>query len=386
MLTRSRNLPYNDQEALHDAVARAPEMAVALTGGNIGDCAFPNADWASQVKVTRKTYMASCVGGVFALIQTMLPFGDLAASVGSLDAPLEQSLHGCVWYSTLQADSDYDLSSLYMWRPVGCCARLAPTQNLQYRAGVIAALPYAQVPTAVVLTSVAQLMTQPDVTSHPFDNGIHVTVPHGPMHTSIASGVLYSGAGPAYAARFIDPDATAFEYTPVVYDWDPEMFRVIPSRLAGDNTSLQGYGAMNCVDPHDPETRLRIINGLSLVPRSVIVVSGLQNDTAALTGVFGELTVTRVDEFVNSGLLIQQKPITFAQKAVPITGRPQQAVQTSAGELILNGASQIVQDNWRSAASLAMQGVGLGANLLGDLGIPGAGLVGRGANFLAGLF
>jgi len=94
--------------------------------------------------------------------------------------------------------------------------------------------------------------------------------------------------------------------------------------------------------------------------------------------------VVRIDEWMNSGTLTPGKPVTFLVPATTPKQRAHQASTASAGEVALGAAGDFVQEHWRQAAGMALQAVGVGANVAGDLGLPGVGAIGRGLNFLGG--
>jgi len=386
VIGKGTKISYNDQEALHDAVARAPEMAHTLTGGVLEHCVFPNADWATTVTFTKKSYTAiSDANGNWAATFTMLPFADVGCISGRIANPTEFGAHSIYWYTTIVSGQDYNASTVAGWRPVAACVRMVPTQNNELQAGQIAGLSCVQVPNSSTLTSIASIMAEPYSTSAPFAEGMHMTLPHGPMRTETTIPRMYK-ADPnddhVYWNSYVQ---YADEYFPGAYHWDPEIFRMWGGRgVTNNNLVFFGHTRMWCMDPsnHNIEDT---ITGLSLVPRAQLVVSGLATASGVLNQApFAELTIVRIDEWMNSGTLTPGKPVTFLVPATTPKQRAHQASTASAGEVALGAAGDFVQEHWRQAAGMALQAVGVGANVAGDLGLPGVGAIGRGLNFLGG--
>lgn len=386
VIAKGTKISYNDQEAIHDAVARAPEMAYSLTGGVLEHCVFPNADWATTVTFTKKSYTAiSDASGRWAATFTMLPFADVAVHYGSIDNPTGFSAHGANWYTTVVSGQDYNASTVAGWRPVAACVRMVPTQNNELQAGQIAGLSCVQVPSAASLLTIASIMAEPYSTSAPFSEGMHMTLPHGPMRTETTLPRLVKGAGDPIA-YWSAGGTYDDEYFPGAYHWDPEIFRMFGGRgVTNNNLVFFGHTRMWCMDPSD-HTIVDTITGLSLVPRAQLVVAGLATASGPLISAsFAELTIVRIDEWMNSGTLTPGKPVTFLVPATTPKQRAHQAATASAGEVALGAAGDFVQEHWRDAAGLALQAVGMGANVAGDLGLPGVGAIGRGLNFIGGL-
>lgn len=396
-------ISYNDREAMHDMVARAPERVFEITQGNLERAAFPNADCYSCVRKRERAFSvatglsANSQEGKIAIALSMLPFGDIACFGCTLSGVTTDSINGIVgadgdatYYSTLGA-GDYDDSETVDWRPIGACMRLKPIQAVQYRGGRIAALSCPTVKDVATIMTINGLNTQPACYNGSVEDGCHVVVPHVPRHMSFPGIAMSSNYNFVETVPISTPYmASTVTFTPFEWTWDPDIFHYW---WAGETSqylrrALSGFGNLCFPTPRATGTgNMQYVIGETLVPIAAVVVDGLANDAGLLSGqVAMELVVFRVDEYRVGGTLISQSPTTFVQHPVPAASRAEQIVVSTAGEALLGVASEFVQDNWRTMASAALSGLGTAANLAGDMGVPVVGAVGRGLSALSNLF
>ena len=374
---------FHNMVLMHDIARSAPEEAEAAcraAGLTLDACRYPNSTFSSCVKCFKSIYnleIGNTAGEAAVALYPLVQHDIIGRNGSTLSGGTVQ---------TIMPDTVRLGHALY-YRVVGKCFRFIPTQNMEFRSGTVAGCTFAGPGDQEAIATVTSLRELNWTETAPLAGGMHVVMAHGPR-TVIprnARQAHLEGIAPPYVLDTVNFSTTVNQQT-----YDPHTYRLFDSTSPGfylgqdlnDNslTAATNNGGFTGLEGYDPAS----IYGGAMIALEGAVDS---NGTALPQGTaVGNLECLAIYEIIEFSQQYSQWPVTVSLKPSQIAERPMNK-RSDLAKVIKHGegAMSWLANNWRGIAEAALPVAGTVANLAGAAGIPGAGAIGTGLQFLGSM-